>query len=48
MQKVRIEYDSPVDALVSVAKRLNGFESRYRLTSEGRIPRFLQAGIRGR
>jgi hypothetical protein len=34
MRKERTEYDSPVDALVSIAKRLSGYESHYRLTSE--------------
>ena len=34
MPKQRIEYFSPVDALVAVAKRLNSYEERYRLASE--------------
>ena len=34
MRKQRIEYDSPVDALVAIAKRLSIFETRYRMTSE--------------
>ena len=34
MRKERIEYDSPVDALVMVAKRLSGYEIRCRLSSE--------------
>ena len=34
MRKEIIEYDSPVDALVSIAKRLNGYEKRCRLSSE--------------
>lgn len=34
MRKQRIEYDSPVDALVAVAKRLNSYETRYKITSE--------------
>lgn len=34
MRKQRIEYDSPVDALVAVAKRLSGYEDRYRIVSE--------------
>jgi len=29
MQKRRIEYDSPVDALIAITKRLTGYESRY-------------------
>ena len=32
MKKQRIEYDSPVDALVAIAKRLSIFENRYRMT----------------
>ena len=34
MHKEQIEYYSPVDALVAVAKRLNGHEARYHLVSE--------------
>ncbi len=34
MRKQRIEYDSPVDALVAIAKRLSIYETRYRMTSE--------------
>lgn len=34
MRKQRTEYDSPVDALVAVAKRLCVYEARYRMTSE--------------
>lgn len=34
MKKQRIEYDSPVDALVAIAKRLSIFETRYRMASE--------------
>ncbi len=34
MRKQRIEYDSPVDALVAVAKRLNMYETRYKIISE--------------
>ena len=34
MQKQRIEYFSPVDALVAVAKRLSSYEERYHLASE--------------
>lgn len=40
MQKQRIEYDSPVDALVTVAKRLRGYEDRYRITSEDFFDKF--------
>jgi len=34
MRKQRIEYDSPVDALVAVAKRLSVYEARYHMASE--------------
>jgi hypothetical protein len=34
MRKQRIEYDSPVDALVAIAKRLSIYETQYRMTSE--------------
>ena len=34
MKKERIQYSSAVDALVAVAKRLNLYENRYRMTSE--------------
>ena len=34
MRKQRIEYDSPVDALVAIAKQLSIFEARYKKISE--------------
>ena len=34
MKKKRIEYDSPIDALVAISKRLNTFENLYRMESE--------------
>ncbi len=40
MRKQRIEYDSPVDALVAIAKRLSIFETRYRMTSEEFFDKF--------
>ena len=40
MPKQRIEYLSPIDALVAVAKRLNSYEERYRLASEEFFDRF--------
>ena len=40
MPKQRIEYLSPIDALVAVAKRLNSYEVRYRLASEEFFDRF--------
>jgi len=40
MRKQRIEYDSPVDALVAIAKRLSVYEGRYGMTSEEFFNRF--------
>ena len=40
MQKQRIEYDSPVDALVAIAKRLSVYEERYQMTSEEFFDKF--------
>ncbi len=34
MRKQRIEYDSPVDALVAVSKQLSIYENRYGMSSE--------------
>jgi hypothetical protein len=34
MRKQRSEYDSPVDALVAVSKRLSVYEARHQMTSE--------------
>lgn len=34
MQKQITEYDSPVDAIVAVSKRLSACESQYHMTSE--------------
>ncbi len=40
MRKQRIEYNSPVDALVAIAKRLSIFETRYRMASEEFFDKF--------
>ena len=40
MRKQRIEYDSPVDALVAVAKHLSIYEERYRMASEEFFDKF--------
>ena len=40
MRKERVEYDSPVDALVAVAKRLSVYEGRYKMTSEEFFDKF--------
>ena len=34
MRKLRIDYDSPVDALVAIAKRLSNYEMQYQMESE--------------
>lgn len=34
MKKHRIEYDSRIDALVAISKRLSTYEGRYRMESE--------------
>ena len=34
MKKQRIEYNSPVDALVAISKHLHRYESQYKITSE--------------
>ena len=40
MRKERIEYGSPLDALITIAKRLSLYEDRYRLPSEEFFERF--------
>jgi len=40
MRKQRIDYDSPVDALVAVAKRLSNYESQYQMASEEFFDKF--------
>jgi hypothetical protein len=34
VQKRVIEYDSSIDALVAIAKRLNSYENRFNMSSE--------------
>ncbi|MEA2059479.1 MAG: hypothetical protein U9P10_02935 [Thermodesulfobacteriota bacterium] len=34
MKKHRVEYNSSLDALVALAKRLSSYESKYKITSE--------------
>ena len=34
MRKHRMEYDSLLDAIVAIAKRLNAYESQYKMESE--------------
>ena len=40
MKKHRIEYDSKIDALVAISKRLSTYEGRYRMESEEFFDRF--------
>ncbi|MGF1516764.1 MAG: antitoxin TumA [Nodosilinea sp.] len=45
MQKQTIEYTSPLDALVAVAKRLSLYESRQQLTSEDFFNQYSQGQL---
>ncbi len=40
MRKQRTEYDSPVDAIIAVTKRLSVYEDRYRISSEEFFDKF--------
>jgi hypothetical protein len=40
MQKQTSKYDSPLDALIAVTKRLSIFEGRYGLTTEDFFDKF--------
>jgi hypothetical protein len=42
VKKQRIEYDSPVDALVAIAKRLSVYEGRYQMASEEFFDKFIK------
>jgi len=42
MRKVRTEYDSRVDALVAVSKRLSAYEGRNKMESEEFFDRFVK------
>jgi len=46
MKKQRLQYDSPVDALVAVTKRLHSYEMKYHTESEDFYDQF-QKGERG-
>jgi len=45
MRKQRIEYDSPLDALVAITKRLSGYESRHGMTSEEFFDRYCKGQL---
>ena len=40
MRKHRDEYDSPLDALITLAKRLSVHENRYQMSSEDFFDKF--------
>ncbi|MCP4352710.1 MAG: hypothetical protein GY795_45220 [Desulfobacterales bacterium] len=40
MIKQRIEYDSPLDALIAITKQLGEYENRYRMKSEEFFDRY--------
>lgn len=40
MKKHRIVYDSSIDALIAISKRLSVYESRYRMESEEFFDKF--------
>jgi len=42
MRKHRTEYDSPVDALVAISKRLSAYEGRNKMESEEFFDRFVK------
>ena len=44
MQKQTIQYDSPIDALVAVAKRLSAYEERFSMSSEEFYDRYTKGG----
>jgi len=45
MRKQRIEYDSPVDALVAITKHLSSYEARYKITSEEFFNSFIKGQL---
>jgi hypothetical protein len=45
MQKQRIEYDSPVDAIVTIAKRLSAYEARHQMSTEDFFDKFTKGLI---
>ena len=45
MRKQRIEYESPIDALVALAKRLSRYEERYKMSSEDFFDRFSKGEV---
>ncbi len=45
MQKQTIQYDSPIDALVAVAKRLSAYEQKFSMSSEEFYDRYSKGDL---
>jgi hypothetical protein len=45
MQRLRIEYNSTVDAIVAIAKRLSNYESQHRMSSEDFFDKFTKGEL---
>ncbi len=45
MKKQTIEYSSPLDALIEIAKRLSAYESAHRMSSEDFYGRYSQGKL---
>jgi hypothetical protein len=45
MQKQRIEYASPVDAIIAVTKRLSVYETRYQMSTEDFFDKFTKGAM---
>lgn len=45
MQIHRIEYESPLDAIVAIAKRLSNYELQYHLSSEDFFDKYSKGEI---
>lgn len=45
MQKQTIQFDSSIDALVAVAKRLSAYEERFSMSSEEFYDKYTKGGL---
>jgi len=45
MRKQTIEYSSPLDALIAVAKRLSSYESNHQMGSEEFFDRYIRGKL---
>ena len=45
LRKQRIEYDTPLDALIAVTKRLSGHEAQHGITSEEFFDRYCKGRL---